>query len=533
MTHLNLAINQLLVFILFTALCCWVVWWLSRRHYRVQELMAGNAREQAWQQQLMEVNHSISLKSEQSLVQQNRLQEAQEQIAILRQEVAALTEKYSDSKTRSAEQQMTIEHLSQQLDKRQQLEDRYTQLLGDHHALQAKRDEESKHYQSQLTLIEASKVQLGKEFEQLAHKIFDAKQEQFTRQSKVSLETSINPLREQLQSFREKVEHVYEKEAADRNKLVGQITELQRQTQQIGQDAVNLAKALKGDNKAQGNWGEVILERLLEQSGLTKGREYDTQVNLAGESGQRRNPDVIIRLPENKDIVIDAKVSLVDYERYCSTDDPLEQAAALKGHINSLRGHISQLSVKDYENLDGIRSLDFVFIFVPIEAAFMLALQHDQGLFRDAYDKHIILVSPTTLLATLRTVENIWRYEKQNKNAEKIAKQAGALYDQFVLLLSSMDDVGKHLGKAQEAFDTTQKRLSTGRGNLIRRVEDIKLLGAKTKKQIHAEKLDQLDYSALPDLADDADFDAGSFDSNDSDGIDDDSFDGVDAPSAS
>ena len=359
----------------------------------------------------------------------------------------------------------------------------------DNGALNTRLEQQQRHFAEQFKLLKDAKASLSGEFENLANRIFTSKQKQFEHQSKASLDVAIDPLRSQLSDFRKKVEDVYEKENAERNKLVGQLGILQRQTQQVSDDAVNLAKALKGDNKAQGNWGEVILERLLEESGLQKGREYETQVALTAEDGKRRNPDVIVRLPEGKDIVIDAKVSLRDYERYCSSDDSALRDAALKQHIASLRGHISGLSVKDYEKLEGIRSLDFVFIFVPIEAAFMLALQHEPALFQEAYDKHIILVSPTTLLATLRTVESIWRYEKQNSNAEKIARQAGALYDQFVLTLESLEEVGRLLGKAQSAYDVTTKRIKTGRGNLVKRVEDIKRLGAQTKKSIAADTL--------------------------------------------
>jgi DNA recombination protein RmuC len=332
--------------------------------------------------------------------------------------------------------------------------------------------------------LQNAKVELAKEFENLANKIFENKQQQFNLNSKSLLDNTLDPLKLQLTEFRKKVEDVYEKENAERNRLSGQVVELQKQAQKIGEDAVNLAQALKGNSKAQGNWGEVVLERLLEESGLQKGREYDTQVNFTGSDGSRLMPDVIIHLPENKDIVIDAKCSLVDYEKFCSSDDETERKYYLNAHVNSLRSHIKSLSIKDYEKLDGIKALDFVFIFIPIEAAFMFALQHEPGLYREAYDRHIILVSPTTLLATLRTVENIWRYEKQNKNAERIAKEAGALHDQFVLLLESLDAIGNSLNKTQEAYSKARDRLQTGRGNLVKRVDDIRRLGAKTKKSI-------------------------------------------------
>src|SRR5690606_5822500 len=315
--------------------------------------------------------------------------------------------------------------------------------------LKTRLEQERKNFAEQLKLLQDAKLDLGKEFENIANKIFDHKQQQFSNTSKSLLENTLDPLRLQLNEFRRKVEDVYEKETADRNRLAGQVLELQKQTQKIGEDAINLAQALKGNSKIQGNWGEVVLERLLEQSGLQKGREYDTQVSFASDEGGRRMPDVIVHLPEGKDLVIDAKVSLTDYEKYSSSNDENERQQYLNQHVSPMCKRIKSLSIKDYEKLEGIKALDYVFIFIPIEAAVMLALQHEPKLYREAYDRHIILVSPTTLVATLRTGENIWRYEKQNKNAERIAKEAGALHDQFVLLLESLDAIGSSkIGRA-------------------------------------------------------------------------------------
>ncbi|MDR7089051.1 DNA recombination protein RmuC [Cellvibrio fibrivorans] len=396
--------------------------------------------------------------------------ELQQSLGVSQQDAAGLREK-----TRH------FDELQQQsLRKDEQL----THLAKENTELKTRLEQERKNFAEQLALLQNAKVELAKEFENLANKIFENKQQQFNLNSKSLLDNTLDPLKLQLTEFRKKVEDVYEKENAERNRLSGQVVELQKQAQKIGEDAVNLAQALKGNSKAQGNWGEVVLERLLEESGLQKGREYDTQVNFTGSDGSRLMPDVIIHLPENKDIVIDAKCSLVDYEKFCSSDDEAERKYYLNAHVNSLRSHIKSLSIKDYEKLDGIKALDFVFIFIPIEAAFMFALQHEPGLYREAYDRHIILVSPTTLLATLRTVENIWRYEKQNKNAERIAKEAGALHDQFVLLLESLDAIGNSLNKTQEAYSKARDRLQTGRGNLVKRVDDIRRLGAKTKKSI-------------------------------------------------
>ena len=355
-------------------------------------------------------------------------------------------------------------------------------LSGDNSALTARLESATLQGQEQVALLEQTRSSLGKEFENLANRIFDNKQASFSRTSRDALDNTVAPLRKDLADFRKKVEDVYDKESAERNRLEGKIGELQQQTQQIGQDAIKLASALKGDNKFQGNWGELILERLLEESGLRKGREYQTQVTLQDEQGRRRNPDVIIHLPDQRDIVIDAKVSLKDYERFCSSDDESQRQQSLKAHIASLRGHVTGLNRKAYEQLEGINTLDFVLIFIPVEAAFMLAIEHDHQLFSDAYDKGIILVSPSTLLATLRTIHNIWRYADQNLNAEKIAVQAGGLYDQFVLLAEGLEDIGKHLDKSRDAWTTTRKRLVSGRGNLLKRVEDLKTLGARTRR---------------------------------------------------
>jgi len=372
-------------------------------------------------------------------------------------------------------------------------------------------------YEAQLKLLQEAKQSLSQEFENLANRIFEDKQAKFTVQNKEALEVTLSPLRRDIGDFRKQVESAYDKETADRNKLVGQLSELQKQTMQVSADAVSLANALRGDNKAQGNWGEFILEKLLEDSGLSKGREYDTQVALKDESGKRRNPDVIIHLPEGRDIVIDAKVSLVDYERYFHADTDELKQQCLRQHLNSLRAHIKGLSHKDYENLDGVNSLDFVLIFIPVEAAFMVALDQDPEMMRDAYDRGIILVSPSTLMVTLRTIKNLWRYADQNRNAQLIADKAGGLYDQFVLYIEALDEVGKHINKSQEAWDSARKRLSTGKGNLIRRTEELKKLGAKAKKSLPDDLELELEDSAQTNLPKSPKQLAGTFDQSLSD----------------
>ncbi len=359
---------------------------------------------------------------------------------------------------------------------------------------------EVKSGEERIALVTAARKQLSDEFQALAGKIFEEKRQHFSRDSKQVLDGALSPLKEQLKDFKRKVEDVYEKESKERQSLLHEVGQLKSLNTQMSQDAVNLTKALKGDKKVQGNWGEVVLERVLEESGLRKGHEYITQTSYKTEDGRRRVPDVVVRLPEEKDIVVDSKVSLVDYERYTSADNEEDRSLALRAHVQAIRSHIDSLSFKDYEQLEGLRTLDFVLIFVPIESAFMAAFDADPEMFSRAYERHIIVVSPTTLLATLRTVTSIWRYEQQNQNAEKIAAQAGAIHDQFVLVVESLLDVGRQLEKSRDAYDLSMRRLTTGRGNLSRRVGQLEKLGARTKRQIPREILTDEDIEGS-DLA--------------------------------
>jgi DNA recombination protein RmuC len=352
--------------------------------------------------------------------------------------------------------------------------------------LQTTLHEQQKQNEEKLALLNDARASLNAEFKNLAHEIFDAKQKTFNEQSQVQLDSVLKPLGEKIKDFEKRVADSYNQESKDRFSLIKEVKNLQELNSRISQDAINLTNALKGESKTQGTWGEVILERVLEKSGLVKGREYEIQISLKSEDGKRYQPDVIVHLPEGKDIIIDSKVSLTAYERYCSADDDgsTERADALKLHIQSLRQHIKQLSEKDYHKLDGVRTLDFVFLFVPIEAAFSLGVQQDNDLYLDAFDKNIVMVAPSTLLATLRTIQNIWRYEQQNKNAQEIANKAGDLYDKFVNFVSDLEDVGTRLGTLQKSYDKAHNKLISGRGSLVGRAEVIKGLGAKVSKSL-------------------------------------------------
>lgn len=325
---------------------------------------------------------------------------------------------------------------------------------------------------------------LTAEFENLANRILDEKSKKFVVQNQESLDKLLAPLNERIKDFRERVDKTHEEGLKDRAALNEQLKNLHSLNRQMTEDARNLTTALKGQSKAQGNWGEMILERVLEKSGLVSGQEYVTQASLTNEDGQRFQPDVLIKLPENKHLVVDSKVSLVAYERCVNGDDDVSRERDLKEHVSSLKTHISDLSKKRYESLYEIDSPDFVLMFIPIEPAFTLAMQADDSLFDHAFSLNVVLVTPSTLLATLRTVANIWRQEKQTRNVLEIARRSGALYDKFVGFYEDMEELGKRIGKSQEVYDAAVNKLKSGRGNLVKSVEEIKSLGAKTKKAL-------------------------------------------------
>jgi len=331
------------------------------------------------------------------------------------------------------------------------------------------------------------------EFSLIANKILDEKSAKFTAQNQTNLDTILNPLKANIKSFEEKVDKVYQTEAAERSQLKGVIFQLMDQSKQIQTDANNLTKALKGDNKKQGNWGEIILERVLERSGLIKDREYRIQASLNNAEGARLQPDVIIDLPDEKHLIIDAKISLVAYERMMSAETEEEKLVNLKQHLFSVKTHIDGLAGKNYQNLYQINSPDFVLLFMPIESSFSVTVQADNELFNYAWDRKVVIVSPTTLLATLRTIASIWKVDRQNKNVFEIAEEAGSLYDKFVGFLEDMEKIGKHIDMTQKAHDDAFKKLQYGNGNLIGKVEKIKKLGAKTKsnKQIDSRFLEE------------------------------------------
>jgi DNA recombination protein RmuC len=336
-------------------------------------------------------------------------------------------------------------------------------------------------------------TRMTKDFELLANRIFEDNSKKQGDKHETQLKQILDPLRDRLKDFEKQVGDQHLHSEKERSALKEQLRMLTDMNKRMSDEALNLTRALKGDTKKQGNWGELILEKVLEKSGLVKGREYDVQTSYTADDGSRQQPDVLVRLPDAKNIIVDSKVSLIAYDRYIATDDTdaISQAQHLADHLASIRSHIKGLSAKNYQNLYQIGSPDFVLLFVPIESAFILALSQDNELYHDAFDKNVVLVSPTTLLATLRTIANVWKQEYQNRNAQEIAKQGADLYDKFVGFTEDLIKVGKLMDDSKKVYGEAMGKLAQGKGNLVRRAETMKSLGLKTSKQLHPGLLDR------------------------------------------
>ncbi len=351
-------------------------------------------------------------------------------------------------------------------------------------ALTMQLSQERNQSQEKMALLQNAREELTLQFKNLANDILEEKSKRFSEQNQQSLGQLLDPLKTKLQEFQGKVEQVYVQEGKDRSALAEQVRQLMELNKTVSQEANNLTKALKGSNKTQGNWGELVLERVLESSGLRKGEEYDVQESHTLDDGRRLQPDVVVHLPEDRHLVIDAKATLVAYEDYANAEDDKHREAALKRHLDAVRSHIKGLSDKNYQDLYGLKSLDFVLMFVPIEPAFMLAVTHDRELYMDAWNKNVLLVSPSTLLFVVRTVANLWRQEAQTRNAQDIAKRGAELYDKLAGFVEDMESLGTRLNQAQKDYDGAINKLSTGRGNVIRQAEMLKKLGVKPSKSL-------------------------------------------------
>lgn len=335
------------------------------------------------------------------------------------------------------------------------------------------------------TILEQSEQRLTTQFENLANRIFEHSGKKIEQQNKQSLDFLLSPLKDQLEGFKKQVQDSFGQEAKERHTLTHEIRNLQQLNELMTKEAINLTNALKGNNKTQGNWGEFILSQILDNSGLRLGYEYETQVNLTNDDNQRLQPDVIVHLPQGGDVVIDSKVTLVAYERYFNGEDDVIKAKAMSDHLIAVRNHLKQLSQKDYHKLIGINSLDYILMFIPVEPAFLCAIDQDPSLINDALKNNIMIVSPTTLLVALRTIHNLWRFEYQNRNAELIADRASKLYDKVRGFVEDMENLGNCIDKAQQTFQSSMNKLSKGRGNVIGQIEKFRELGVEVKKPIN------------------------------------------------
>jgi DNA recombination protein RmuC len=437
--------------------------------------------------QTSDLDYKQQLETGRSIIADN-----QREIGILSQKADELLRKQNENEVFSTK----LEEINYQ----------YSNLQASYQSQQAGFEQERKSFSEKLTLLENAEKQLSTQFENLANKIFEQKSEKFTKTSESGITQLIAPLKDQIESFKRQVSDQYIKEGQERASLKTEILSLKELNKQITEEAAALTNALKGDNKQQGNWGELVLERILTESGLRNGHEYETQKSLKNDHGKRYQPDVVVHLPNDKDIIIDSKVSLIAHERYVNAKNDDDRQRAIKEHINSISGHVKGLSKKDYQDLTGVRTLDYVLMFIPIESAFISAIEHAPELIKLALDNQIMLVSPTNLLVALRTINNIWQYEYQNQNANKIADQARKMYDKFHGFVTDMEKIGRNVDATAKAYEAAMTKLSKGRGNLVRQAEQFKKLGVSPTKSLDSGLVDASldgDFDELDDTEDD------------------------------
>ncbi|EOV6295196.1 TPA: DNA recombination protein RmuC [Vibrio parahaemolyticus] len=459
-----------------------VGWWVKQRFITRTQLLEQQlvSEKQLHQQQLEQVKQSLADAQQELDELDNERDKAAFEVRQSHGKLMAAMEKLRYFEAVKQERQQYFDELGQMREQKSRLE---TQLREQ----QARHEQMNQANAEKLQILEQAEVRLKQQFEHLANQLFEEKTAKVDLQNRQSLEGLLSPLKEQLEGFKKQVNDSFSQEAKERHTLVHELKNLQRLNEQMTREAVNLTQALKGDNKQQGNWGEVVLARVLAESGLREGHEYETQVNLQSEAGKRYQPDVIVHLPQNKQVVVDSKMALVAYERYFNAETDAERDRALNAHLTALRAHIKGLSMKDYHKLKGIQSLDYVLMFIPVEPAFQVAIQADPSLIKDAMEQNIILVSPTTLLVALRTIDNLWRNERQNENAKLIAQRATKLYDKLRLFIDDMEGLGGALDRANQTYQGAMSKLATGRGNVIRQAESFRQLGVEIKRPISSD----------------------------------------------
>ncbi|MBF9001980.1 DNA recombination protein RmuC [Vibrio nitrifigilis] len=456
-------------------------WWIKQKLQLKSQLLEQQLESQThWhQQQVEQLKRSLQEAQQELEDLDSQRDRAEYELKQSHGKVMAALEKLRYFEAVKQERQQYADDLNKAREQKAQLE---VQL----HEQQARHQQQLESNQEKLALLERAEERLKQQFEHLANQLFEAKTAKVDQQNQQSLAGILNPLREQLEGFKKQVNDSFNHEAKERHTLVHELKNLQRLNEQMAKEAVNLTEALKGDNKQQGNWGEVVLARVLSESGLREGHEYQTQVSLQNEAGKRYQPDVIVYLPNDKQVVIDSKMTLIAYERYFNAETDEQRERALRDHLLSIRSHIKGLGQKDYHQLKGIKTLDYVLMFIPVEPAFQVAIQADPSLVNDAMEQNIILVSPTTLLVALRTIDNLWRNERQNQNAQIIAERASKLYDKLRLFVEDMEGLGTSLDRANQNYQGAMNKLVSGRGNAIRQAESFKQLGVEIKRSIRS-----------------------------------------------
>ena len=436
----------------------------------------------------------VAALQQRSQAAETELRQVRGEIDTCRQRAAGAGEKCAAAESARDQLLRRIDELKAEArtagDLMQDLRSKLSGREADLSAMQTRLDAERRQAEEKLKLLTEAREQLKTEFQNLANLIFDEKGRTFSEQNKTNLDLILKPLKEQLAQFRQRVDDTHVEEVKGREQLLERIKTLTELNKLVGEEAQNLTTAIKGEAKVQGNWGEMILERALELSGLKKGEQYERQVHATDAEGNSLYPDVVVHLPENRDIVVDSKVSLTGYERYVSAGDDEGRGEALAAHVASVRKHVDELAGKPYTNLPGIKSLDFVLMFVPIEPAFVAAVNAEPDLFKYAFDRRVILISPTTLLVTLRTIESMWRGEQRNRNAVEIARRAGDLYDKFVTFADTLAKVQKAIDSASEECANAARLLTSGRGNIVKRIEDLRKMGLASRKGLARQMLE-------------------------------------------
>ena len=476
----------------FVGLAAATIWYQQKR--KTDKLL----QEAAFEQRMGELNDRVASFENERAIMETKEVALREELQTIAAKLESEVKQKTEAEIEVARLQTTNSNLIEQLNeidslRREYQKEQVARINAEKKiaALTSELESSRKLLEEEKKRLEEVKEQMQQEFKLIANNILKANSEEFSQNSQKNIHELINPLKEKIERFEKKVEDTYEKGLKDQSDLKAEFKKIYDLSVQLDKDAKNLTKALKSDSKQQGNWGEVVLERILEESGLVKNQEYFIQPTGENVEGKTIRPDVVIQLPDDKFIVIDSKVSLTAYQQFVGLEEKEEKEKALKRHVDSVKKHVKELSDKNYPSIKDKNTPDFVLMFMPIEPAFAAAIQTDHSLFNYAWERKVVIVSPTTLLATLRTIESIWRQEKQTRNALEIARQAGSLYDKFVGFTEDLDKIGNYLDKSQKSYEDARKKLRDGRGNIIGQVEKLKTLGAKAQKTIDQKLLEE------------------------------------------